>query len=299
MTATIAHSTMNLMKSRCWIVFLSLFTCLNMSTPVLGADCDAIRKAIKAEKNLKERRKKVANAILQCPEDPILNYKYGLSLERFRKYDKALGYYQKAALLDPQMGKAYVGMGDVYIYLGLLNESIEAYQQAAKLMPENNRAVNRLACLTIKRKALEGGILTGVEFIKVMDRRGKISTNSPLLLTGPALQYQIAFVGNSDKLLPKGIRQLGAVGQAMQNDAIAQARFEISTHVDSSDSALVALEESKKRAEMIKDQLVTNFQINPKRIELSWYGDSQSLEKGKFEEGWSLNQRVELRRIVE
>lgn len=284
---------------RCWYILGLLFISLTLAAPSWAAECQAIRKEIKAEKNLAKRRKLVAAAILQCPEDPVLNYKYGLSLERFRKYDKALGYYKKAVVLDPKMGKAYAGMGDIYIYLGLLEESIEAYEQAVHLMPADERFASKLARLQIKRKALRGGVLTGSEFIKVMDNRGKISNNTPLLLTGPVLQYRIAFVVNSDVLLPKGLAQLGAIGQAMQNDALKHVRFEISTHVDTFDSSLDAMEESKKRAEMLKEQLVSNFQIDPKRLEINWYGDTQALETDKFAEDWALNQRVEFRRIKE
>lgn len=297
MARTISLYAVKTRRKVCWCFFLSLFISLSICTSALGADCQAIKKGIQAEKNLAKRRKLVADAIVQCPEDPVLNYKYGLSLERFRKYDKALGYYKKAALLDPKMGMAFVGMGDVYIYLGLLDESIESYQQAVKLMPGDTRAENRLARLQIKRKALRGEVLTAVEVIKVMDNRGKISNNTPLLLIGPVLQYRMAFAGDSDTLSPKGINQLGNVGQAMQNDAIKNVRFEISTHMDSSVSPLVAMERSKKRAEMIKELLVTNFQINPNRIEIIWYGDSQTLETDKFAENWPLNQRVEFRRI--
>ncbi len=296
MTVIRGELTVDILIKRYGVSLLSLLVCLMVSTPVLAVDCNAIKKGIQAEKDLKKRRVKVAEAIVQCPEDPMLNYKYGLSLERFRQYDKALSYYQKAVRLDPDMGQAYAGMGDVYIYLGLLDESIEAYQKAVKLMPDNERSAGRLACLSIKRKALQGGVLTGVEFIKVMDRRGKISSHSPLHLTGPVLQYQIEFVGNSDKLLPTGIKQLGAVGQAMQNDAIGDLRFEIAVHVAPSAAAMA---ESKKRAETIKDQLVTNFGIDPKRLELTWYGDSQPLDNLNFIQGGSIKQRVEFRKIAE
>jgi tetratricopeptide (TPR) repeat protein len=242
----------------------------------------------------------VADAIVQCPADPDINYKYALSLERFRKYKKALGYYQKAIQYNPEMGKAYAGMGDVYIYLGLLDEAIEAYKNAVNYKSDNDRYAGRYERLVIKRKALRGEVLSVGEFIKVMDHRGKVPTNMSLLLTGPVLQYHIAFVSNSATLQPTGIRQLGAVGQAMQNDAIRHIRFEISTHVNSDLSSLAALEDSKIRATMIKDQLVTNFQIDPKRLEVIWYGDTQPLETEKLEGGvGARNERVEFKRILE
>ncbi len=194
------------------------------------------------------------------------------------------------------MAKAHAGMGDVYIYLGLLDEAIDAYKKAVTFMPENDRYEGRYSRLVIKRKALRGEVLSVGDIIRVMDHRGKISSNMSLLLTGPALQYHVAFVEGSDTLQPTGIRQLGAVGQAMQNDAIRHVRFEISVHVDSS---LGALEDSKVRANMIKDQLVTNFQINPKRLDVKWYGDAQPLETGKLAGRVNANERVEITRIIE
>ena len=234
------------MRKNIWHILLALVISACVAAPSVAADCKSLKMVLKAERNLKKKRKMLGNLIIQCPEDPVVNYKYALSLERFRKYDKALGYYQKAVLLNPQMGKAFAGKGDVYLYLGLLDESIESYRDAKKLMPQNDRAASRLARLEIKRKALDGGIVSVGEFIKVMDHRGKISSSMPLLLTGPALQYKVAFVQNTVQLRPTGIRQLAAIGQAMQDDALKFVQFEISTYVDSSySSPLVALEESK------------------------------------------------------
>ncbi len=248
---------------------------------------------------MKKKRTMLADAIKQCPEDPVFNYKHALSLERFRKYDKALSYYQKAALYNPKMGKAYVGMGDVYIYQGLLDKSIEAYKTAVQLMPGDERSKNRLARLKAKRKALEGGVLTVGEVITVMDHRGKIPTNMPLLLTGPVLQYRIAFVEDSNELLPTGIRQVAGLGQALQNEALKDVRFEIATHIESNVSSLAALENSKLRAQMLVDQLVANFQINPKRLDIVWHGDTLPLESSELVGGQSLTERVEFKRIIE
>lgn len=287
------------MKIKYWYVLLAITPFFLAATHSFAADCQALKKAIAAEKNLKKRRVLVADSIVQCPEDPVLNYKYGLSLERFRKYNKALSYYQKAALYDPKMGKAFAGMGDVYVYQGQLDKAIEVYQKAVKLMPGDNRAKNRLDLLEAKGKALEGEVLTVDEVVAVMDSRGKISTNTPLLLTGPVLQYNVAFVKNSNELQPKGIMQIAGIGQAMQSDALKHIRFEIATHLASPVSSLAALENSKIRAQMIVDQLVINFQINPKRINIVWYGDTMPLELSGVASRYVLNDRVEIKRIIE
>jgi tetratricopeptide (TPR) repeat protein len=292
-------SAVRRMKTKKWHIFLVLCICLGMSSPGFAVDCNAVKKALKQERNLKKKRKMLADAVIQCPNDPIINYKYALSLERFRKYEKALGHYQKAVLFNPGMGKAYAGMGDVYIYLGLLDEAIEAYDKAVSIMPGSDRFNSRLARLVIKRKALRGKVLSAGEFIRVMDHRGKIPSNMSLLLTGPALQYKIAFVDNTESLRPNGIRQLGAVGQAIQNDVLKEVRFEISTHFESTFSSLDAIEVSKGRAKMIKDQLITNFLIDPKRLKITWYGDAQSLKMDTVNGGIEVNDRVEFKRIIE
>lgn len=292
----IPHCVLTDKKKGFLSLLLALFLCFCLATPLVAADCMAIKKAMKMEKSLKKKRAMLADAIVQCPNDPAINFKYGLSLERFRKYDKALSYYQKAVKLNPKMGKAYAGMGDIAIYMGLLDQAIVDYSQAVKLMPENNRASSKLVRLDVKRKALRGDILTVNEFIAVMDHRGKISTTTHLLLTGPVLQYKIAFVGNSTDLQPVAVRQLVAIGQGMLDPALDYVKFEIAVHVESSADSL---DISKKRAEIIRDQLVDNFQIDPKRIEIKWYGDTQSIEDKNFTGEKSLNQRVEIKRIIE
>ncbi|HID04114.1 MAG TPA: hypothetical protein EYP18_13065, partial [Desulfobacterales bacterium] len=176
---------------------------------------------------------------------------------------------------------------------------IAAYEKAIRNESGNKRYDGRYARLVIKRKALRGEVLTVSDFIKVMDNRRKISTNMSLFLIGPALQYHIAFVENSATLQDKGVSQLTAIGKAMHNESLQRARFEISAHVSTALSPLTAHEDSKVRAKMIKDHLVTNYQIDPKRLEVTWYGDEQPLVTGKIEGVSAVNERVEFKRIKE
>lgn len=292
------NSSRGRMVSGCAQLLFIMTLILGLGSSVIAADCEAVHKAFQQEHNPQKRRKLIAAAILKCPNDPIVNYKYGLSQERFRKYEKALGYYKTAARLNPTMAKAYGGMGDVYVQLGLLDEAIKAYSKAVAGMPDSERFNRRLKCLVIKRKALHGEVLTAGEFIEVMYHRGKISSSMSLLLRGPALQYKMAFVGKSGVLLPTGVRQLAAVGQGIQNDALKGIRFEISTHVAVGGTSLEALEDSKARAQMIKERLVTNFKIDPNRLEIAWYGDAQPLPLESAGVMLDVGTRVEFRRVM-
>ena len=104
------------MRKKIWHIVFVLFISGCVVTPSMAADCKSKKQALKVERDLKKKRKMLGRLIVECPDDAIVNYKYALSLERFRKYDKALAYYQKAVMLNPYLGKAYVGIGDVSMY---------------------------------------------------------------------------------------------------------------------------------------------------------------------------------------
>ncbi len=288
------------MRRNSWFILFLFLPGMCVVSSVGAVDCDVVKQELKAERSLKKKRQILRAVISQCPDDPDINYKYALSLERFRKYEEALIYYQKAVFLNPEMGKAYAGLGDIFIYQGRLVEALNAYHIARQLMPESKRIMDRLIRLEVKKKALEGGVVSVAEFIKVMAHRGKITSQNPLLLTGPALQYQLAFRTGTSKLLPTGIRQIAAVGQAMHNDALKETRYEISVYATSSDlSSSAAFEESRDRANSIKNQLITNFFIDPQRLMFAWYGDKYTLQYDVGGEQRYVNDRVEFKRLVE
>ncbi|PLX99552.1 MAG: hypothetical protein C0622_10290 [Desulfuromonas sp.] len=263
--------------------FFLLLIGLLIAVPATAAeDCVALRKGVKAEMDLQKRRQLVADWVVKCPDDPMANYKFGLSLERYRKYNEALAHYRKATTLDPTMGNAFNGMGDIYIYLGQLDDALDAYQKAGELLPGNSRATSRLALLGAKKKALSGEVVSADEFIAVMTEKEKVSTSTPLLLLGPALQYQLAFDGNRTKLQPRGEKQLTAIGQALRNEALDGVRFEITAYVsDPGLSRQAATERAQARAELIKSLLTADYGIDPARMTLAWFGSPQPLSTGR------------------
>lgn len=102
-----------------------------------AADCVRVRVDLKKLKGLVQRKEFLEKAILECAEDAEITYYYAYNMERLRRYDTALEYYQKVIELDPNFAKAYMGMGDMYNEHGELSQAIAAYEKGLSLDPEN------------------------------------------------------------------------------------------------------------------------------------------------------------------
>ncbi|MDA3786234.1 MAG: hypothetical protein PF568_05020, partial [Deltaproteobacteria bacterium] len=98
-------------------LFLGLLAFQPFVNQTLAADCLAIRKQIEGETDILKLKELAHSGISDCPNDPIINFEYAYSMERFRKYREALKYYQLAAKLAPKYAKSYFGMGDMYMNL--------------------------------------------------------------------------------------------------------------------------------------------------------------------------------------
>ncbi|PLX49542.1 MAG: hypothetical protein C0613_07340 [Desulfobulbaceae bacterium] len=109
-----------------------------------SADCLAIRKNIEEQNDILQRKELASQGISDCPNDPVINFEYAYSMERFRKYKIALKHYQAAAKLAPKFSKSYFGMGDMYLQLDRPKDAIKAYETGLSLEPENQRAMNSL-----------------------------------------------------------------------------------------------------------------------------------------------------------
>jgi stress-induced-phosphoprotein 1 len=120
----------------------------------MAADCETLIKNINNERNFLKRKEMVEEGAKQCPENPILVFKYGFSLERFNKPEEALKYYQKAAELDPKMAKAFFGQGDIYKLLKQYDKAIAAYKKGLEIDPTNVRAIK---CRLKAEEALKSG----------------------------------------------------------------------------------------------------------------------------------------------
>jgi len=88
-------------------------------------------------KGMMQRQELLTRAITECPDDYQINYYYAYHLERLRRYDQALHYYEAAIRMQPDFAKGYFGMGDVYLALGKNKTAIDSFSKGLSLDPDN------------------------------------------------------------------------------------------------------------------------------------------------------------------
>lgn len=102
-----------------------------------AADCALLLHDLSLLKGMMQRQEFLARAIKECPDDHQINYHYAYNLERLRRYDQALYYYEAAVRLQPDFAKGYFGLGDVYLALGKSKIAIDSFRKGLSLDPGN------------------------------------------------------------------------------------------------------------------------------------------------------------------
>jgi len=92
-------------------------------------------------------------------------------------------------------------------------------------------------------------------------------------------------------------RQLAALGKALASPALAGARFEIGGYTDSVGSDSLNLALSTKRAEHIRQMLVSSYGLAAERIESKGYGKNNPVAGNETEAGRAKNRRVVIKRL--
>jgi S1-C subfamily serine protease len=73
-------------------------------------------------------------------ESPALYYSQGSLADNRKAWNKAIGYYQKALILDDNYVDAYIGLGGDYYEKGNFDLEVENYLKATQAEPNNDNA---------------------------------------------------------------------------------------------------------------------------------------------------------------
>jgi len=285
-----------MLKHSLWVAGLWITIVLLNPVPAAATDCEALRQKVLQERSLIKKQQLLDDAVQACPNHAQLHYDKAYAQERLRRYDEALSYYLKATELDANFAKAYFGLADIFVVLGNLEPAIWAYESGLALEPDNQRAATSLDLARIKYRSETGERITSDEFVRVMQESRAQSTTEGAM-DGPVVRMQILFEISSAGLTPSAVDQLETAGTALAHPSLADQRFEIAGHTDSTGSSEVNLPLSRSRAEQVKQHLVERYGISPERLTVVYYGDTRPAVPNDSSQNRAINRRVEFRKI--
>jgi len=90
-----------------------------------------------------------------------------------------------------------------------------------------------------------------------------------------AIDLDIPFEINSNRLTPRAKRQLDVVAEALRRRELRDQRFEVIGHTDASGSKSLNLKLSKRRAEAVLNYLTGRHRISPRRLKPVGKGETE------------------------
>ncbi len=112
-----------------------------------------------------------------------------------------------------------------------------------------------------------------------------------LLTVGKLISYGIQFDVNSDKIKPASYATIKEIAQVLKDNATV--KIKIVGHTDSDGDDASNLDLSKRRAESVKNELITTFGIEASRIQTDGKGETQPIVGNDNMINKAKNRRVE------
>lgn len=92
-----------------------------------------------------------------------------------------------------------------------------------------------------------------------------------------AVSLMIVFATGSAALTPQSEALVASLGRALRTEPLTTARFRIEGHTDTVGNMAMNQALSERRAEAVRDALVTRYGIDPAQLETRGYGETQLL----------------------
>lgn len=110
----------------------------------------------------------------------------------------------------------------------------------------------------------------------------------------PRLNVKIEFTVNSYTIQTHSYALIDQIGEALESGELLNQKLLIKGHTDADGSAEYNLKLSRLRAQSVKEYLLSNFNIQPKRIRSIGLGEAEPLLENISERNKQMNRRVEL-----
>ena len=94
----------------------------------------------------------------------------------------------------------------------------------------------------------------------------------------PAVSLDIKFKLNSAELTDEAKRQIKQLAEALTSEQLSKDHFRVEGHTDSSGRPDYNLNLSKRRAQAVKDYLVTSYGVPPNRLQAIGRGQAMPID---------------------
>lgn len=116
------------------------------------------------------------NSMTNNPE-AFKYYKLGLEVTTNGDYAKAIEYYKKAVVFDPEFSFAFDNMGICYRRLNKFDEAIDAYENSLKINPNGKMPLQNIAVVYTYKEEYK-------KAVKAYERLAKVEPNNPEVFFG-------------------------------------------------------------------------------------------------------------------
>jgi outer membrane protein OmpA-like peptidoglycan-associated protein len=127
---------------------------------------------------------------------------------------------------------------------------------------------------------------------KTRDARGLLVTSSKPAETPLAVDLYVNFAYNSADLTSDARITLDNLGSALADQRLNGFTFTVAGHTDAKGSVDYNQKLSERRADAVRQYLVTKYNIEPRRLTAKGYGKSQLFDPAHPEDG--VNRRVQV-----
>jgi outer membrane protein OmpA-like peptidoglycan-associated protein len=165
------------------------------------------------------------------------------------------------------------------------------------------RTTLTLLCLALSLQAATAAEATKEDIVCALDpqcvraisARG-ITSSGGAAGSSLSVNLYVSFPYNSVDLLADAQITLDRLGYALSDNRLGDFKFMIAGHTDAKGGAEFNQKLSERRAQAVRQYLITQFGIEPNRLTAQGYGKSQLLDPAHPEDG--VNRRVQVLNVT-
>jgi OOP family OmpA-OmpF porin len=170
------------------------------------------------------------------------------------------------------------------------NGRVRVYANGQRLLDVNQVTLPAIATVKVENQLYgDGGPAIGYRMVRIAESTPDFSKT--IASAGRYVTHGILFDTDSDRLKPESAAVIKSIARGLE--ANPSLKLLIEGHTDSTGSAAHNLELSKRRAEAVKDVLVSQFGVDGSRLTAAGLGATKPLESNDTPAGRAQNRRVE------